>query len=245
LDLSDLGSVRSFTENFAAAEARLDMLVLNAGIMVPPYGRTKDGFELQFGTNHLGHFALAARLFPLVRATRDARVVTVTSVAQRAGTVEFADLHWERRAYKPWGAYGQSKLANMLFGAELGRRIDAANARGATITARSTLAQPGWTSTDFQRTTWLVRMLNPLFGMSPPEGALSTLRAACDPNAAQGSYWGPGGWMEARGAPQPARVAPRIADRAVAERLWSVSEELVGTSIDLAPSLGAPVHKAA
>jgi hypothetical protein len=133
----------------------------------------------------------------------------------------------------------------MLFGAELGRRIDAANARGATITARSTLAQPGWTSTDFQRTTWLVRMLNPLFGMSPPEGALSTLRAACDPNAAHGSYWGPGGWMEARGAPKPTRVAPRIADRAVAERLWSVSEELVGTSIDLAPSLGAPVHKAA
>jgi len=228
LDLSNLDSVASFAADFAASHERLDLLINNAGVMVPPLGRTKQGFELQFGTNHLGHFALTGRLMPLIQRTPGARVVVVASAAQRAGKIDFDDLNWERRPYRPWAAYGQSKLANMLFALELQRRLAASGSQ-----VRATAAHPGWTATDLQRTTAWVRLLNPLFGMKPAGGALPTLRAATDPAAQGGSYWGPRGLLEISGPPVPARIPKHAQDEAVAARLWQISEALTGVAFPL------------
>ncbi len=229
LDLSDLDSVASFAADFAASHERLDLLINNAGVMVPPLGRTKQGFELQFGTNHLGHFALTGRLMPLIQRTPGARVVVVASTAQRAGKIDFDDLNWERRPYRPWAAYGQSKLANMMFALELQRRLAAS---GSPV--RATAAHPGWTATDLQRTTAWVRLLNPLFAMKPAGGAMPTLRAATDPAAQGGTYWGPKGLFEVSGPPVPARIPKPAQDEAVAARLWQISETLTGVAFPLA-----------
>jgi NAD(P)-dependent dehydrogenase (short-subunit alcohol dehydrogenase family) len=228
LDLSDLDAVAWFAARFAASHERLDLLINNAGVMVPPLGRTKQGFELQFGTNHLGHFALTSRLLPLVLRTPAARIVVVASTAQRAGRIDFDDLNWERRPYRAWAAYGQSKLANMMFALELHRRLSAA---GADV--RATAAHPGWTATDLQRTAGLARLLNPVVAMAPAEGALPTLRAATDPEAAGGSYWGPSGLFEMTGPPAPARIPRAASDEAVAARLWEASERLTGETFPL------------
>jgi len=225
LDLSDLESVAAFAEAFAAKHDRLDLLINNAGVMVPPLSRTRQGFELQFGTNHLGHFALAGRLLPLVQRTAGARVVVVSSTAQSFGRIDFDDLNWERRAYSPFRAYGQSKLANQLFALELSRRLAAAGSE-----VRATAAHPGWTATDLQRTSGAARFFNPLFAMKPADGALPTLRAATDRAAASGSYWGPAHFFELSGPPVPARIPRHAQDTAVAARLWEVSEKLTGVS---------------
>lgn len=228
LDLADLDSVATFAADFAATHGRLDLLINNAGVMVPPLGRTKQGFELQFGTNHLGHFALTGRLLPLLLGRAGARVVVVASTAQRRGRIDFEDLNWEQRAYDAWSAYGQSKLANMIFALELARRLLAARSA-----VRSTAAHPGWTATDLQRTSGIARLLNPLFAMKPADGALPTLRAATDPAAANGSYWGPSGLFEISGPPAAARILDRARDEQVAARLWAVSEELTGVVFPL------------
>jgi NAD(P)-dependent dehydrogenase (short-subunit alcohol dehydrogenase family) len=225
LDLSDLESVAAFARDFTTTHDRLDLLINNAGVMVPPLGRTRQGFELQLGTNHLGHFALTGRLLPLLLATPGARVVVVSSTAQSFGRIDFDDLNWERRRYVPFRAYGQSKLANQLFAAELQRRLSAA---GAGLIA--TAAHPGWTATDLQRTAGAARLFNPLLAMKPADGALPTLRAATDPGAAGGSYWGPSRFFELSGPPAPARIPARARDEAVAARLWEVSEELTGVT---------------
>lgn len=229
LDLSDLDSVRRFAEDFARDHDRLDVLVNNAGVMVPPESRTRQGFELQFGTNHLGHFALAAHLLPLLKRTAGSRVVVVSSGMHHVGRIDFDDLQFERRGYKAPAAYSQSKLANLLFALELQRRLDAAGA-GTVVTA----AHPGWTATDLQRTAGVVRFFNPLFAMKPAEGALPTLRAATDPGARGGDYFGPR-WLEMSGPPVKARINRKAKDAAVAERLWSVSESLTGVRYDLPP----------
>jgi NAD(P)-dependent dehydrogenase (short-subunit alcohol dehydrogenase family) len=228
LDLSDLDSVAAFAAAFARSEARLDLLVNNAGVMVPPLGRTKQGFELQFGTNHLGHFALAAHLLPLVQRTAGGRIVVVSSTAQNFGRIDFDDLNWERRPYRAWAAYGQSKLANQLFALELHRRLASA---GSAV--RVTSAHPGWTATDLQRSSGGMRVLNPLFAMKPADGALPTLRAATDPAAASGSYWGPRGLFELNGKPAPARISDRARDPVVAARLWDESERLTSVAFGL------------
>jgi len=225
LDLSDLDSVAAFTKAFAAGHDRLDLLINNAGVMVPPLGRTKQGFELQFGTNHLGHFALTAQLLPLLERTPGARIVVVSSTAQTFGRIDFDDLNWEHRAYSPMKAYGQSKLANMMFALELQRRL-AASGSSLTVTA----AHPGWTATDLQRTAGVARFFNPLFAMKPADGALPTLRAATDPAATHGSYWGPAGLLGLSGPPAPAKGTKRAYDEAVAARLFDVSEQLSGVS---------------
>jgi NAD(P)-dependent dehydrogenase (short-subunit alcohol dehydrogenase family) len=240
LDLSDLDSVAAFADAFAKAHERLDLLVDNAGVMVPPLGRTRQGFELQVGTNHLGHFALTGRLLPLVLRTPGARIVVVASTAQSFGRIDFDDLNWERRAYSPWRAYGQSKLANMLFALELSRRLSAAGAD-----ARTTAAHPGWTATDLQRTAGFTRFFNPFMAMKPADGALPTLRAATDPAAQGGSYWGPAGVFELRGSPVPAKIPGPARDERVAARLWELSEALTGVSFAFAKGqvqrpLGAP-----
>jgi NAD(P)-dependent dehydrogenase (short-subunit alcohol dehydrogenase family) len=230
LDLSDLDSVAAFAEAFAASHERLDLLVANAGVMVPPLGRTKQGFELQLGTNHLGHFALVGRLLPLVQRTAGARIVVVSSTAQNIGRIDRDDLNWERRAYRAWAAYGQSKLANQLFALELHRRLSAAGSQ-----VRATSAHPGFTATDLQRTSPLARLFNPVFGMRPPDGALPTLRAATDPAAAGGSYWGPRGLFELRGPPAPARISASAQDRSTAAWLWDESVRLTGVVFGMAP----------
>jgi NAD(P)-dependent dehydrogenase (short-subunit alcohol dehydrogenase family) len=229
LDLSDLTSVQAFAAEFTAGHDRLDLLINNAGVMVPPLSRTAQGFELQFGTNHLGHFALTGHLLPLVQRTPGSRVVTVASTAQSFGKIDFDDLNWERRPYSDWRAYGQSKLANMLFSLELHRRLAAAGSH-----VRATAAHPGWTATDLQRTAGVARFLNPLFAMKPPDGALPTLRAATDPNAPSGTYWGPSRFFEINGPPKLARIPRHAQDEAVAARLWQVSEQLTGVTFPLA-----------
>jgi NAD(P)-dependent dehydrogenase (short-subunit alcohol dehydrogenase family) len=225
LDLSDLESVAAFSVAFGAKHERLDLLIENAGVMVPPFGRTKQGFELQFGTNHLGHFALAGRLLALLERTPGSRIVVVSSTAQNFGRIDLGDLHWERRSYKAWLAYGQSKLANMLFSRELARRLAA---RGSQV--RVTAAHPGYTATDLQRSAGVIRLLNPLLAMKVTDGALPTLRAATDPAAQSGSYWGPSGFFELHGPPAAARVSARGQDTALAAQLFDVSEKLTGVT---------------
>jgi NAD(P)-dependent dehydrogenase (short-subunit alcohol dehydrogenase family) len=223
LDLADLESVRHLADDFTSTHERLDLLVNNAGVMVPPESRTRQGFEMQFGVNHLGHFTLTTRLLDLLRATPGARVVTVSSAAHRMGTINFDDLDFTARGYDPWAAYGQSKLANLLFTFELQRRLEV---EGADVVAVA--AHPGWTGTDLQRHAWYMRLFNTLVAMPPAQGALPTLRAATAPDVQGGDYYGPHGIKEMRG--YPVRVGTTEAARSAedAARLWQVSEELTG-----------------
>ena len=222
LDLADLASVRSFCGALHDRFDRLDLLINNAGVMWPPASKTVDGFELQLGTNHLGHFALTARLLDLLRRTSGSRVVTVSSVSHRVGTIDFDDLHWESRSYHPNRSYGQSKLANLLFAYELQRRLDRA-----AVETMSVAAHPGYTGTDLQRYSGFLRLLNPVLAMPPWRGALPTLYAA----TADGVE--PGGFGELRGYPKRVGSSPESTDEAVAARLWQVSEGLIGLEFAL------------
>ena len=222
LDLADLASVRRFASEF---EGSIDILINNAGVMAPPLTRTADGFELQFGTNHLGHFALTGLLLPQITG----RVVTVSSAAHRMGKIDFRDPNWNSRKYQRWAAYGQSKLANLLFTLELQRRLEAA---GSSVL--STAAHPGWASTGLQRSDSRVMALgmsvaNRVFAQDAAAGAQPTLMAATAdiPGAA---YVGPGGRTGMTGPPV---LVPRTVDAAnvdVARRLWTLSEELTGVA---------------
>lgn len=229
LDLSDLASVAAFAAQVQAEETQLDLLILNAGVMIPPHQRTRQGFELQFGTNHLGHFALTAALFPMLAKTPASRVVVVSSGAHHQGEIVLDDLQFERRGYRRWPAYAQSKLANLLFMRELSKRV-----RRAGLDVLVTAAHPGWTATDLQRTMPLSRIGNALFAMKPADGALPTLRAAVDPAATQGSYYGPGRFFELNGPPVPVGMSERAKDDAMAATLWSKSEELTGVRFPVA-----------
>lgn len=229
LDLGSLASVAVFAEGFAARHSHIDMLVNNAGVMMPPSRKTTvDGFELQLGTNHLGHFALTARLMPLLAG---GRVVTVSSIAHRTGSIHFDDLQLER-SYNPTRAYNQSKLANLLFAFELQRRSERA---GWGVT--SIAAHPGVSSTDLVQNGMgmeggimapAARFFVGLFGHSPAAGALSQIYAATSPAAKAGQYYGPNGFMEVTGAPDVAKPRPQALDTADAARLWMISEQLAG-----------------
>ncbi len=226
LDLASLASVRDFA---AAWDGEIDILINNAGVMVPPLTRTSEGFELQFGTNHLGHFALSNLLLEHVTG----RVVTVSSAAHRAGSIDFEDLNWERKPYKAWRAYGQSKLANLLFTGELQRRLSAA---GSPILATS--AHPGYAATNLQFHTGrrsidlISRLGNRLLAQDEDGGALPTLYAAVA-DVHGNSFAGPGGFMEQRGAPKLVGRSKAAEDNEVARRLWDVSEELTGVRFPL------------
>jgi NAD(P)-dependent dehydrogenase (short-subunit alcohol dehydrogenase family) len=227
LDLADLSSVREFA---AGWEVELDLLVNNAGIMIPPLTRTVDGFELQFGTNHLGHFALTNLLLPHVTG----RVVTVSSSAHRPGKIDFDDLNWEHKRYQPWPAYSQSKLANLLFTSELQRRLAAA---GSSLLA--TAAHPGYAATNLQSHAkskvqqFLMEQIgNRVFAQDERAGALPTLYAAVA-DVPGNSFAGPSGFQEMRGAPKLVGRSKRALDAEVAKRLWTVSEQLTGTSFPL------------
>ncbi|MEO0604281.1 MAG: oxidoreductase, partial [Myxococcota bacterium] len=186
LDLSSLDSVRAFAAAFVERYDRLDILVNNAGVMIPPLGRTAEGFELQFGVNHLGHFALTGLLLPVLQSTPGARVVNVSSTAHRMGQMEWDDLNWESRSYSATAAYGQSKLANLHFTFELDRRLKAA---GIDVTA--TAAHPGWAATELQRHSGFIQFLNNFLAQSQAKGAWPTLAAATEPDATGGTYYGP------------------------------------------------------
>jgi NAD(P)-dependent dehydrogenase (short-subunit alcohol dehydrogenase family) len=232
LDLASLDSIREFA---AAWEGELDLLINNAGVMAPPLTRTADGFELQFGTNHLGHFALTN----LLLGDLTGRVVTVSSTGHRLGEIDFDDLNWERRPYKAWRAYGQSKLANLLFTAELQRRLIAA---GSTVLA--TAAHPGYASTNLQfksgrRALDIISVIgNRLIAQDEDGGALPTLYAATA-DIPGNSFAGPGGFMEQRGAPKLVGRTEAAKDARVARHLWDVSEELTGVRFPLGAATAA------
>ncbi|MEL7976564.1 oxidoreductase [Isoptericola sp. F-RaC21] len=221
LDLADLASVRAFAADLAEP---VDLLVNNAGVMVPPLTRTADGFELQLGTNHLGHFALTNLLLPRVRG----RVVTVSSSAHRFGAIDVDDLNWERRRYRPMAAYGQSKLANLLFTAELQRRLAAA---GSPVIAVA--AHPGMAATHLlserRGAGHLMHRVSVPFAQPAEDGALPTLYAAVG-DVPGDSYAGPSGFLEGRGAPTLVGRSARARDAAVARRLWDVSTSLTGVT---------------
>lgn len=224
LDLASLASVNRFADAFRADHDRLDLLINNAGVMIPPFALTEDGFELQFGCNHLGHFALTGRLVDLLGATPGARVVNVASLAHRYGAMDFDNLNAEK-GYDKMKAYGRSKLANLLFTFELQRRLERA---GSGLVA--TAAHPGWTGTDLQRHSAFIMLANRFFAQTPPLGALPTLRAATDPEAAGGDYYGPRGFYEMRGYPTKVGTTPAAKNQDDARRLWQVSEELTGVA---------------
>jgi NAD(P)-dependent dehydrogenase (short-subunit alcohol dehydrogenase family) len=230
LDLADLESVRAFAEGWTGA---LDVLVNNAGIMAVPAGVTVDGFELQLGTNHLGHFALTNLLLPSITD----RVVTLSSTVHRVGSIVLDDLNWQRRPYSPERAYGQSKLANLLFTLELQRRLTAA---GSPV--RATAAHPGWAATNLQSHSGsrvkgaAMAVGNRLFGASGDDGAVSTLFAATA-DIPGGSYVGPSGPFEFRGAPTLVGRTAAASDVEMARRLWTASAELTG--VDFPASLPA------
>ncbi|CDQ42667.1 SDR family NAD(P)-dependent oxidoreductase [Mycolicibacterium neoaurum] len=235
LDLGSLQSVRTAAERIKTDHPRIDLLINNAGVMYPPKQTTADGFELQFGTNHLGHFALTGLLLENVLAVDNSRIVVVASIAHRIqAEIDFEDLQWERRPYNRVAAYGQSKLANLMFSYELNRRL-------AGKPTLSVAAHPGISNTELMRHTPGsslpgVGALTGLVTNSPLVGALATLRAATDPAVRGGQYYGPAFPVAAFGLvghPQLVTSSEQSHDVAVARRLWQVSEELTDVHIDL------------
>ena len=232
LDLTSLDSIRAAAADLRAAHPRIDLLINNAGVMYTPKQTTADGFELQLGTNHLGHFALTGLLLDRLLPVPGSRVVTVSSTGHRIrAAIHFDDLQWER-SYSRVGAYGQAKLANLLFTYELQRRLAP---HGTTV---AVAAHPGVSNTELVRhapaalrvpVTWLA----PLLTQRPEMGALPTVRAATDPAVVSGQYYGPGNRGEVRGYPKLVTSSPDSHDEATQQRLWTVSEELTGVTFPL------------
>lgn len=226
LDLGDLASVRRFSDEFNGRYDRLDLLINNAGVMIPPLGKTTDGFELQFGINHLGHFALTGHLLDQITSTPKARVVSVSSAAhQRPNTkIDFENLNAEK-AYDKNAAYCQSKLANVHFTYELHKRFKAAG-----IDAIASAVHPGWVHSNLMRHNLMFRIITPLFGQSTAMGALPALYAATAPDVEGADYYQPDRMMGFRGHPEQARSSKQSYDTAVSAKLWTVSEELTGVA---------------
>ncbi|MEP7134500.1 MAG: oxidoreductase [Chloroflexota bacterium] len=230
LDLSDLKSVRAFAENFLKQYKRLDILINNAGVMALPKRKTADGFEMQFGTNHLGHFALTGLLLPVLKVTPNGRIVTVSSGVHVSGDIHFDDLQWEK-TYDRWGAYAQSKLANLLFAYELQRKL---SATGSSLISLG--CHPGYAATNLQAAgpkmdgsavrLWMMNIANAILAQGQDMGALPTLYAAVASDVNGCDYIGPKGGM--RGYPDKVKSNNKSYDEALAKRLWQVSEELTG-----------------
>jgi NAD(P)-dependent dehydrogenase (short-subunit alcohol dehydrogenase family) len=232
LDLASQESVKKFALRFTEAYSRLDLLINNAGLMLVPFSKTEDGFEMQFGVNHLGHFALTASLWPVLSGTEHARVVQVSSLAHHMGKIRFEDLHWEK-GYHRWGAYAMSKLANLMFIHELARRL---KENHGMVTAVA--AHPGYVDSELltrdsgmrgsHLRSGFFKLTNLLAAQSGEDGALNILCAATASGVEQGAFFGPGGLLKLRGSPVPDTPGKkRITDEA-AGRLWDVSESLCG-----------------
>jgi NAD(P)-dependent dehydrogenase (short-subunit alcohol dehydrogenase family) len=229
LDLASLSSVRSFAETFTGTHDRLDLLINNAGVMAAPRRHTADGFELHLGTNHLGHFALTNLLLPLMEGHEDARVVTLSSNAHKTVRgIAFDNLNGDRRYFR-WNAYGQSKLANLLFALELDRRL---RARGSTV--KSLAAHPGYAATNLQSAAaplvdrLFMKVGNAVVAQDDEMGALPVLYAATEPGLEGGTYAGPDGIAEQRGHPKVVQPNRAARNEETARRLWDVSAELTG-----------------
>jgi NAD(P)-dependent dehydrogenase (short-subunit alcohol dehydrogenase family) len=226
LDLASLESVREAAGQIRERHPRLDLLINNAGVMMPPHGVTADGFELQFGTNHLGHFALTGLVLPALLDVPGSRVVTVSSNGHKMGRIRFDDLQFERR-YQRMAAYSQSKLANLMFTYELQRRLAAADAPTIAVAAH-----PGTSDTALVRHLpgWMQAGSRLVPNQNAAMGALPTVRAATDPAAVGGEYFGPAGFGEFSGPPKIVRSTGRSHDEAAQRRLWAVSQELTGVT---------------
>ena len=230
LDLASLASVNACVADVSSRVDALDILVNNAGVMAPPFGTTEDGFETQIGTNHLGHFALTAGLLPLLEASAAPRVVNVSSTAHRMGSIHPDDLHYARRSYSAWPAYGASKLANLLFTTELQRRATAA---GSSLLVAA--AHPGYAATNLQLSgpkyaqsvigRAVTKAMNAVMGQSAAAGALPQIYAATMPDVAGDEYFGPDGLGETRGGPTRVGRSDAAKDAVMARRLWDVSTE--------------------
>lgn len=237
LDLADLSSVSAFVEQFKASYDQLHILCNNAGVMAIPYRQTADGFEMQFGVNHLGHFALTGLLLDRLIHTPDARVVTVSSGVHHRGVIKFDDLNSEK-TYDKSAAYAQSKLANLLFAYELQRRFDEAG-----VDTISVAAHPGYADTNLQATgpqmagsaiqETIMNLANRLFAQSQAQGALPQLYACTMPDVSGGAYYGPDGFMEMRGYPTEVKSSQASYDETAAQRLWQVSEQMTGVTYNI------------
>ncbi len=241
LDLSDLSSVRAAVAAFKQRHQQLHILCNNAGLMTLPYGQTKDGFELLFGTNHLGHFALSGLLLELLRATPKARVVTLASIAHRKGQLPMDDLHWQREPYSKSRAYGRSKLANLMFALELDRRLQKAGSDTLSVAAH-----PGYSATNivyggsgasqnFGRAVWnrMGAIGNVLLAQPAHMGALSTLYAAVADTVKGGDYIGPDGYIEFRGHPTRVQASELARNETLAAELWARSEHMTQVQFPL------------
>jgi NAD(P)-dependent dehydrogenase (short-subunit alcohol dehydrogenase family) len=226
LDLASLASVRAFADRFKSTHDGLDLLINNAGVMAPPRRRTADGFELQFGTNHLGHFALTNALLEKMEGREDARVVTLSSTVHKMGRINFDNLNGDRHYFR-WNAYGQSKLANLLFMLELDRRL-----RGSGSTVKSLAAHPGYAATNLQSAAapmldrLAMKVSTAVIAQDDEMGALPILFAATQPGLEGGTYVGPDGFQEQRGHPKIVQPSGRARDPETARRLWEVSERM-------------------
>ena len=223
LDLGNLSSIKQFAEEINKEFSHLDILINNAGVMMCPYSTTEDGFEIQMGTNHLGTYALTGHLMPLLKATRNSRVVVTSSIAHKQGNIDFSDLNWKKRNYKTSKAYGDSKIANLYFTYKLAEIL-----REDTDAPTITAAHPGWTRTDLQRHSGVFQFLNNFFAQKVEVGVTPTLRAATDPEARSGDYFGPSGFAEMNGYPVKVKSNALSHNTESANKLWDLSEELTG-----------------
>jgi len=237
LDLASLRSIRSFTKEFGMRNRKLDVLCNNAGVMALPRGLTEDGFEMQLGVNHLGHYALTGLLLDRLLAANEPRVVTVASSAHRTGVIHFDDLNWTQ-GYRKWRAYGQSKLANLLFTFELHRRIESHK-----LNLLSVACHPGYAATNLQIAgprmegrrgrEMLFRLANRLIAQEPATGALTLLHASLSVEVTGGDYIGPRGFAQARGTPTKVTCSSAARDPVAGARLWEVSREVTGVDYPL------------
>jgi NAD(P)-dependent dehydrogenase (short-subunit alcohol dehydrogenase family) len=228
IDTSSLKSVKAFADEFLQHYQKLDLLINNAGIMVPPFSLTKDGFESQLGTNYLGHFLLTGLLLPALEKAGNSRVVTLSSIAHKTGKINFDDLQFKKRTYKKWDAYGQSKLACLMFAYEMDRRL---KAKGSKVI--SVASHPGVSLTNlWNHMPWIFSLISPVFNLlfSHPadDGAKPTLMAALSNSVNGGDYFGPTGFNEMKGEPGKVHSTQLSKNKEIAKKLWSVSEELTG-----------------
>ena len=227
LDLSSLESVKNFSQLIIKKYKSLDCLINNAGIMACPYSKTKDGFEVQMGTNHLGHFALTGQLISLLKKTPNSRVVNVSSIAHTSGNIDFDDLNWEKRKYRTWSAYSDTKLANLYFTYQLSSKLG--EDKGNPIILAS---HPGWTATDLQRYSGVANFMNIFLGQKVKVGALGGIRAATDPTAKSNDYFGSPSMGGMKGYPVLVKSNELSYNTDNARKLWKLSEELTGVSYD-------------